>query len=180
MAESQRNEWLGSDAVRAAAEVFNTHGGFIRAVIRFQAHNKSEEDDLFQEFFLALIRKPVPADVRNIKSYLYRAVVNHILDSVRMRENYRRLVRKYMEETGIPINNCLAGNVFIIEDAEEKDAVVAYFARYLQEREAQAFVLRYRDNFSVGEIAAKMGVNVRTVSRYLSEGLRRLRKTLAT
>ena len=96
-----------------------------------------------------------------------------------MRENYRRIMRDYVEKTGIPINNCPAGNVFI-EDAEEKDAVVAYFARYLQEREAQAFVMRYRDNFSIGEIAARMGVNVRTVSRYLSDGLRRLRKTLAT
>jgi RNA polymerase sigma factor (sigma-70 family) len=173
------NDEFGRDAVRAAAEVFNIHGDFIRAVIRFQAHNKSEADDLFQEFFLALIRKPVPADVRNIKSYLYRAIVNHVLDSVRVRENYHRLVRKYMGKIGIRINNGLAENVFI-EDAEEKDAVVAYFAKYLQEREAQAFVLRYRDNFSIGEIAAKMGVNVRTVSRYLSEGLRRLRKMLAT
>ena len=177
VAGSQRNEGLGGDAVRAAAEIFNAQGGFIRAVIRFQAHNKSEEDDLFQEFFLALIRKPLPANVRNVKSFLYRAIVNHVLDSVRMRENYRRIVRKYVEETGIPINSCPAENVFI-EDAEEKEAVIAYFARYLQEREAQAFVMRYRDNFSLGEIAVKMGVNVRTVSRYLSEGLRRLRKTL--
>ena len=176
---SQRNEWLGGDAVRAAAEVFNAHDGFIRAVIRFQTHNQTEEDDLFQEFFLALIRKPLPANVQSIKSYLYRAIVNHVLDSVRRRENYRRLMREYVEETGIPINNCPTGNVFI-EDAEEKDAVIAYFARYLQEREAQAFVLRYGDNFSIGEIAARMGVNVRTVSRYLSDGLRRLRKILAT
>ena len=175
----QKNEGLGGDAVRAAAEVFDAQGGFIRAVIRFQTHNQSEEDDLFQEFFLTLIRKPLPANVRNIRSYLYRAIVNHVLDSVRMRENHRRIMRDYVEKIGIPINNCPAGNVFI-EDAEEKDAVVAYFARYLQEREAQAFVMRYRDNFSIGEIAARMGVNVRTVSRYLSDGLRRLRKTLAT
>jgi len=179
VAEVQSNEGRGGDAVRAAAEIFHTHGGFIRAVIRFQAHNRSEEDDLFQEFFLTLIRKPVPAHVRNIKGFLYRAVVNHVVDSVRRRENYRRLVKKYVEKTGIPINNGPAGNVFI-EDAEEKDAIVAYFARHLQEREAQAFVLRYRDNYSISEIAAKMGVSVRTVSRYLSEGLRRLRKTLAT
>lgn len=174
-----RNEGLGGDAVRAAAEIFNAQGDFIRAVIRFQTHNPSEEDDLFQEFFLTLIRKPLPANVRNIRSYLYRAIVNHVLDSVRMRENYRRIVRDYVEKTGIPINSSPARNVFI-GDADEKDAVVAYFARYLQEREAQAFVLRYRDNFSIGEIAARMGVNVRTVSRYLSEGLRRLRKALAT
>jgi RNA polymerase sigma factor (sigma-70 family) len=88
-------------------------------------------------------------------------------------------VKKYVKETRIPINNRPAGNV-LIEDIEEQNAVIAYFVRHLQEREAQAFVLRYRDNFSIGAIAAKMGVNVRTVSRYLSEGLRRLRKTLAT
>jgi len=175
----QGNEGLGGDAVRAATEVFNTHSGFIRAVIRFQAHNKSEEDDLFQEFFLVLIRKPLPVNVRNIRGYLYRAIVSHILDSARMRENYRRIMRDYVEKTGISINNCPAGNVFI-EDAEEKDAVVAHFVRYLQEREAQAFVMRYRDNFSIGEIAVRMDVNVRTVSRYLSDGLRRLRETLST
>lgn len=179
MARVRRNERLGRDAVQSAAETFNEYGDFIHAIIRFRAPNKSEVEDLFQEFFLALIRKPVPPEVRNIKSYLYRAVVNHILDSVRTQEYHRRAVKKYVKETRIPINNRPAGNV-LIEDIEEQNAVIAYFVRHLQEREAQAFVLRYRDNFSIGAIAAKMGVNVRTVSRYLSEGLRRLRKTLAT
>jgi RNA polymerase sigma factor (sigma-70 family) len=121
----------------------------------------------------------VPAEVRNINSYLYRAIVNHILDSVRARENYRRAVKKYAKETRIPINKRLAGNV-LIEDTEQRNATIASLARHLQEREAEAFVLRYRDNFSIGEIATRMGVNARTVSRYLSESLRRLRETLTT
>ena len=179
MARVRRAERLGAEAVQAAAEVFNEYGGFIQAVIRFRARNKSEEEDLFQEFFVTLIRKPVPPDMRNIKSYLYRAIVNHVVDSARMRESYHRAVKKYVREAGFPINNRPAENV-LIEDAEEKNAVIAYVVRHLQEREAQAFVLRYRDDFSIGEIAVKMDVNVRTVSRYLSEGLRRLRKTLAT
>ena len=179
MARVSRNARLGREAVQAAADVCNEYGSFIRAIIRFQSHDRSQEEDLFQEFFLTLIRKPVPADVRNIKSFLYRAVVNHILDSVRARQTYRRAVEKYAKETRIPINNRVAGNV-LIEDTEERNATIAYLARHLQGRAAQAFVLRYRDHFSIGEIAARMGVNARTVSRYLSESLRRLRETLTT
>lgn len=169
----------GEAAVRRAVAIFNEYGDFIRAVIRFQAHDRSCHEDLFQEFFLALIRKPVPADVRNIESYLYRAVVNHILDSVRTRDNYRHAVEKYAKKTRMPINNRLVGSA-LIEDTEERNATIAYLARYLQEREAQAFVLRYRDDFSIREIATRMGVNARTVSRYLSESLKRLRETLTT
>jgi RNA polymerase sigma factor (sigma-70 family) len=180
VARVRRAERLGAEAVRSATEIFNEYSGFIQAVIRFRAHNRSEEENLFQEFFLTLVRKPVPPDVRNIKSYLYRAIVSQVVDSMRRQESYERAVKKYVREARFPINNRPAENVFI-EDAEERrNAVIAYFVRHLQEREAQAFVLRYRDNFSIGEIAVKMGVNVRTVSRYLSEGLRRLRKTLAT
>jgi RNA polymerase sigma factor (sigma-70 family) len=166
-----------ADAVRRAVAVFDEYGDFIRTVIRFQTHDQSWREDLFQEFFLTLLRKPVPADVRNVKSYLYRAIVHHILDSVRTRRTYRHAVKKYVKETRIPINNREAGTA-LIEDTEERNATIASLARHLQEREAEAFVLRYRDNFSIGEIAAKMGVNTRTVSRYLSESLRRLRETL--
>jgi len=169
----------GDDAVERAIAVFSEYGDFILAVIRFQAQDRHWREDLFQEFFLALIHRPVPAEVRNVKNYLYRAVVNHVLDSARARESYRRAVKKYVKETRIPINSRSAGNA-LIEDTEQRNATIAYLARNLQEREAQAFVLRYRDNFSIGEIAARMGVNGRTVSRYLSQSLRRLRETLTT
>jgi RNA polymerase sigma factor (sigma-70 family) len=175
----RRNEKPGGDAVRAAARIFEEYGGLIRAVIRYQVHNRSEEEDLFQEFFITLVRKPVPAHVLKLKSYLYKAVINHVVDSGRRRQSYRRAVKKYAEEIGIRINNRTSGNASI-ENTEERNAVIAYFARHLQHREAQAFVLRYRDNFSNGQIAAEMGVDVKTVSRYLSDGLRRLRKALAT
>ena len=61
----------------------------------------------------------------------------------------------------------------------QRGAALAYMVRHLREREAQAFMLKYRDNCSIGEIAARMGVERRTVSRYLSEGLKRLQRTLA-
>ncbi len=179
MAAYRRRGRPVSDAVRRAVAIFKEYGDFILAVIRFQAHDRSWQEDLFQEFFLELIRRPVPADVRNTKGYLYQAIVHHVLDSARARDNYRRAMKKYARKKRNPINNRPAGNA-LIEDAEERNATVAHLARHLQEREAQAFVLRYRDDFSIGEIAARMGVNTRTVSRYLSQSLRRLRETLTT
>jgi len=174
-----RNGRFGDDRVQRAAEIFRQYGDFIRAIIGFQARYRSEQEDLFQEFFLVMIRKPIPIDVRSIKSYLYRAVVNHILDSVRLRENYHRAVKKYAKETRIPINSHPSGNV-LIDDTEDRSSAIAYFARHLQKREAQALVLRYWHNYSIKEIAASMGVDARTVSRYLSESIRKLRETLAT
>ena len=179
MARYRRRGRPASNAVRRTVVIFNEYGDFIRAVIRFQAHDRSWQEDLFQEFFLELIHNPVPTDVRNIKGYLYQAIVHLVLDSARTRDNYRRAMKKYAKKTRIPINNRPAGSA-LLEDTEERNTTIAHLARHLQEREAQAFVLRYRDNFSVGEIATRMGVNARTVSRYLSESLRRLRETLTT
>jgi RNA polymerase sigma factor (sigma-70 family) len=165
--------------VERAVAIFEEYGDFIITVIRYQAHDRSWQEDLFQEFFLELIYRPVPAAVRNIKSYLYRAILHHVLDFVRARDTYRRAVKKYGKASRISINNPGAADA-LIADTEEKNVTIAYLARHLQVREAQAFVLRYRDHFSIGEIAVRMGVNGRTVSRYLSEGLRRLRETLTT
>jgi RNA polymerase sigma factor (sigma-70 family) len=166
------------EAVQAATAVFTEYGAFIRAVIRFQAAGKFDPEDLFQEFFLALVHKPMPLEVRNIKSFLYRAVINYVVDVARRQAGHERKIKKYTEQSRISINNRAARNAFIVEQ-ENEDTAVAYMVRHLQVREAQAFILKYRDNCSIAEIAATMGVNKRTVSRYLSEGLKKLRKTIA-
>ena len=177
LAGGRRNREYREETVRAAAEIVTRHGGFIRSVIRFQNGSRFEEEDVFQEFFLMLIRKPVPTDVRRLRSYLYKAIVHHVVDLIRQQVCYRRNLKKYAGEVRISINNRSAGNAF--EDRGQRDAALAYMVRHLREREAQAFMLKYRDNCSIGEIAARMGVERRTVSRYLSEGLKRLQRTLA-
>ncbi len=165
-----------NEAVQAATRIFSEHSSFIHAVIRFRAAGRFDPEDLFQEFFLTLVHKPMPPDIRNIRSFLYRAIFNYVLDRVRKQATYGRNLEKYAEEARISLNNRPSENAFI----EEEDKVaVSCLVRHLQEREAQAFVLKYRDNYSIAEIAATMGVNKRTVSRYLSEGLKKLRKTLA-
>jgi RNA polymerase sigma factor (sigma-70 family) len=172
-----RNDGRGRAAVGAAAELFAKYGGFIRAVIRFQAKNQFREDDLYQEFFLSLIRKPVPANVQNIKSYLYRAITNDIVDSARRQERRQYHLEKHAQEIRISIYKRTPADALVLGD--ERDSAFRYLTRQLRQREAEAVTLRYRDNCSIAEIASKMGVDKRTVSRYLSAGLRRLRRDLA-
>mgnify|MGYP002391276496 CR=1 FL=1 len=44
-------------AVRMTDAIFAEYDGFIRAIIRIQAGTKLDPEDLYQEFYLALLRK---------------------------------------------------------------------------------------------------------------------------
>jgi RNA polymerase sigma factor (sigma-70 family) len=161
-------------AVEAAAALFAEHGGFIRAIMRFQAQNEFLEEDLYQEFFLLLVAKPMPSNVYNIKSYLYRAISHFVVECRRRQASYERCLERHSKEIRNSAHKRVARSAFI--ETADADAAFRRWTGQLRRREAQAFRLRYRDNFSIGEIAAVMGVDRRTVSHYLSAGLKRLRR----
>jgi RNA polymerase sigma factor (sigma-70 family) len=116
--------------------------------------------------------------VENVKGYLYRTIVHHVVNAARLQESYARTLKKYAEEIEISVNNQGARIAFITD--EQKNTVFAFLARYLQRRKGEAFLLKYRDDCSILEIATRMGINKRTVSRYLSESVQKLQRRLAT
>ena len=89
MALPNTNTNRHANSVDVAAKVFAEHGDFIRAIIRYQISNDTQADDLFQDFFLSLVYRPLPTGVQNIKSYLYRAVTNDVVDAVRRVEKHQ-------------------------------------------------------------------------------------------
>ena len=94
-----------SENVDKAYKVFAEHGNFIRAVIRSQVKNEAQAEDIFQDFFLALVAKPIPPDVKDLKSYLYKAINNDIVDAVRRMESYRSFAYKYRGQLCTCVNN---------------------------------------------------------------------------
>lgn len=171
------NAKCSNATVEAAARVFAEHGTFIRAVIRFQTSDESGADDLYQQFFLRLVRKPLPPRLDNVRSYLYRAITNDVLDSARQRQKYRYYLKKYSKKIRISINKEAPTNAFL--ETEESDSLFGLLARQLPQRQSQAVTMRYRDNYSLSEIAAEMGIARQTASQYLTSGLKRLRGALA-
>ncbi|NLZ04492.1 MAG: sigma-70 family RNA polymerase sigma factor [Phycisphaerae bacterium] len=177
MAEYSQNGISGKAAVDAAWALFHQHGAFIRAVIRFQAKNEFQEDDLYQQLFLSLVSRPMPPDVENVKSYLYRAIANDIVDTARQKARQRKHFEKLAEEFRNSIHKEAPADAFL--GVGDGDAALACLTRHLRKREAQAVVMRYQDDRSISEIARVMGVDRRTVSYYLAAALRQLRRICA-
>jgi RNA polymerase sigma factor (sigma-70 family) len=155
--------------VASAAEIFSEYGDFIRAVIYYKVKNEAWADDLFQDFFLSLVSKPIPRGVQNVKSYLYRAIINDIVDTTRRVEKYKTRMNKYAECLNYSINKNNPENALV--EAEETDKMFKHIEGWLRRSEAQAISLRYRNSYNIKEVAKKMHVNNRTISRYISAGL---------
>lgn len=177
MAGHHRSGRSDKKAVDAASAVFREHGAFIRSAIRFQARNEFLEDELLQQLFLSLVTHPIPAGVWNVRSYLYRAIANDVIDSARRRARRRKHFEKFTEESRVSIHSQAPADALMHE--EDSDAAFVRLTRQLSRREAEAVTLRYRDDRSIPEIARMMGVNRRTVSHYLAAAVRQLRRILA-
>ena len=171
-----RENEISGNVQRAAAIVFE-HGDFIRSVIRHKIHDKSRVEDLFQDFFLSLTSRPIPQDVRSIRSFIYKAITNDITDRARSIERYQNLTHKYANFHNEPVNNQMVLDALIEKEQTEK--MIELIRKRLPKRESRAINLRYGDDMCVGEVAGRMGVDRRSVSRYISAGLRKVRQFLA-
>ena len=166
------------NSVFMASVLLTEHGNFIRAVIRSHVENEDQVvDDIYQDFFLSLVYRPIPKSVKNIKGYLYRAITNDIVDAVRKVERYQDRIQKYSKQLTYSINNTNPENALI--ETEEINKMLKLIGGQLPRSEVQAITFRFKNNFSIKEVAKKMHVNSRTVSRYICVGLRKIRHFLA-
>jgi len=169
-----KNTEGGVNNVHIAGEVFSEYRDFIYGVIRSKVQDDYQADDLFQDFFLYLVSRPPSIDVRNMKSYLYRAITNDIADAMRRVKKYRAKVSRYAERLTYSKANGDPQKALI--RMEETKKMFELIEGYLTRSEARAITLRHRNHHDTREVAEIMGVNNRSVSRYISVGLRKLRK----
>lgn len=157
-----------------ASEVFQKYGDEIRAFIHFNVKDKSKEDDIFQELFVSIIRKPIPPGIQDVKTYVYRTVANDVIDKSRQTKNYREHLYKYAnlrKECIIPED---PQKIAILVESTKK--MFQLIENHLPKREAQVVLQRFGHGCSVKDTAQKMHVDKRIISRYLSIALKRMRK----
>ncbi len=118
--ESISNESNMRYNVEAASSIFAEYGSFIHTVIRCQVKNEAQADGIFQDFFLSIVCKPIPGGVNNIKSYLYRAITNDIIEATRRVEKYRVYRLKYADILNRSINKKIPENASV-DVVEKKD-----------------------------------------------------------
>lgn len=162
--------------VERAAEVFEEYADTIRAMIRFHVKN-GEEEDVFQTLFLSLVRKPVPRRIKNIRGYLYRAVINDVFDTARRAKTRQNRVYKYARRLKCdPPDQHEQTPTDVAIRQEQKRTVLRFVQDQLPPREGQAVIQRYCLGRTVAEGAKKMGISKRTFSRYACLGLKKIRK----
>ena len=111
-------EYLQS--VDLATRIYKKYGDFIYAIIRYNVNRGSDVDDIFQEFFLSLINRPIPKNIENVKSYIYRAIKNDILDAVQREKSYRMRIFKHAQYHKAGYNNSNPLNIVIKNEQIEK------------------------------------------------------------
>jgi len=165
-----------SDRVNASAAVFEEYAGFIKWAIRSKLANESLVEDLFQDFFLTLIANPVPRDIRDTKSYLFRMISHDVIDACRRRKNYQALIKKYAEKAPSCVNNSMPENALL--SSEETNKMFKALGKLLPASKAEAVALRYKYGYSTNEIAMKMRIKNGSVNRYIWGGISKLRQLL--
>lgn len=157
-----------------ATRIFAEYGEFIYKIAFYKVRDKNLADDLFQNFFLSTVINPIPANIKNIKSYIYRAIINDSFDEIRRVKKQQKLMENYARKPNFSINNYGSEDALIKEEWYYK--VFEIIGGLLSPNETQAIKLRYKDGFSIDEVAEKMGVKKESVSRYISIGLKKVRQ----
>ena len=162
------------ERVKRAEDIFETYGDEIRAMISLNVKEQSTADDVFQNLFLSVVRKPIPTHIDRVEAYLYRIITNDIIDETRKTNGYRELVRGYGRHSSRRMRQEPPDDDLI--EVEDVRKMLQLIERQLPSREAEAVIRRHVYGDDVGDGARKMNVDTRTFSRYLSRGKKRIRR----
>ena len=159
--------------VELAAEVFSKYNDDIRAMIGFHVKDKSRADDLFQNLFISIVREPIPSHVTEVRSYLYRIIVNDVYDTYRSTKFYQENVEKYAEirkhgdVQKYPQDNML--------EAEETRQMLEFLERQLPKHQAMVVTHFYQNGLNADSTARQLNLSKRSVHRYLTAAKRKMR-----
>jgi RNA polymerase sigma factor (sigma-70 family) len=158
--------------VRLATEVFRKHGKEIRAMIHAIVSDQSQADDLFQNLFLSLVAKPLPPEIRSVKRYLYRAIINDVISQDRRERCRCKHVRIYaICRSRTPPEEDPRDGLIKAEQTRQ----VLHMVRHLRPTEAQAVIREYALDDDRDRASSEMGIKRRSFAKYLSRGIRKLR-----
>lgn len=160
-------------SVRLASEIFDQYGDEIRAMIHYNVKDQTKADDIFQNFFVSIVHKPIPPDIQDVKAYLYRAVTNDVIDDSRQKKCHQDHIKKYAECYKHLIVTEDPQNIAIKK--EDTKRMFQLIESRLPRREAQVVLQRYGYGFSTKDAAKRMHADKRNVSRYLSAALKKMR-----
>jgi RNA polymerase sigma-70 factor (ECF subfamily) len=136
-------------------------------------HNPSSAEDVVQNVFIKLFRRPDRPDqpTAQLKSWLYRVTHNEAVDHIRRESRLRLLHDREAEEKSV--RACPDG-VHCTPSHEEKRALVLEHVSELKPNEQQVLLLRLEEGLSYKEIGQITGRTVGNVGKVLHHAVKKL------
>jgi RNA polymerase sigma-70 factor (ECF subfamily) len=151
-------------------EFVSDRGPALVGYARLLTGDHDQAQDLVQEALVKVwSRRRAGTDITSIEGYVRRAVLTTYLDQYRRRRLWDRSA--HLLATPEEVRAADTGSVCAVD--------VAAALTTLPPRERACVVLRFYDDLTVAEIAARLGLSEGAVKRYLSDGTRRLGPLLA-
>ena len=155
-------------------QIYEEDGDFIRKVIQVHLGNLLNGDDVFQGFFLRLLEKPIPSKVVNRRSYLYRMIINNMINEAHRVEAYKKRISRYSQVQ--PSKARVRGPYEKTAQTNEFNCIMQIIDNKLPSQIATALKLHYKKGDTNGAIAQAISVKKETGRRYIRRGLKKLRE----
>jgi len=130
-------------------------------------------EEVVQDFFCKLwFRRHELVINSSLKSYLYKAVVNHSINHIR----HQDMQRKYFDYVGFEVDEMSGGIQY------DSDGELSFLLRKalleLPEKRREIFEMSRFEGLKYQEIADKLGINIKTVETQMTRALEFMRKYL--
>jgi len=155
------------------------HGRWLRTVILARLGEPQAVDEVLQEVCLAAVRQKAPlADITKLAPWLYRLAVTHALLYRRTHGRRRKLTARFAEDTQPTEQDHSEVDPLSWLLTEERRQLVRTALAQLPKRDAEILLLKYTENWSYHEIAARLGISHSAVETRLHRARAKLRSEL--
>ncbi|HCE55984.1 MAG TPA: RNA polymerase sigma-70 factor [Lutibacter sp.] len=135
--------------------------------------NNELAKDIVQHIMIKIWKKGSSLNVNiSLKSYLYKSVFNHFVDT------QRRIVKETKKIDRLKQEALLEFSEMTSEEIENRYRFIDQEIEKLPKQCKEVFLLGKKDGLKYKEIADKLNISVKTVERHMSIALKKLRKKL--
>lgn len=161
----------GSKQELDIGRLFDAHGPYLCRVLHRLTGSREAAEDVVQEvFLLAYHRRNELEDRAGIRTWLYRAAVNHVRHRRRSFSRYQGLLDRYQQH---PVHKDQAEGPEEVASRTERGRLVQECVMKLSDKLREVFVLYELEELEGNQIAALLGIPVNTVWTRLHHGRKR-------
>ena len=153
---------------------YDSYYGQLCRFLNFYTQDVTVIEDVLQEVFLKLWENKDEIEVQYIKTYLFHAAKNRVLNHLRDEQNRHYLLENWFNQQ---LQERKGKECF---DLEQFTFILNKAIDQLPEKCREIFLLSRHEKLTYKQIAEKLDISIKTVEAQMGIALKRIKETLAT